>query len=107
MYWLWFFFGFFGILAHILFKLKHEGKRRFVHVWQYIKDNQITTALSVFTYFIVFLLWNNGFLSKIFQHPLFEIRFTYGTVIIAYFSDSIWRNFVKNVDSALERKRNH
>lgn len=107
MNWPWFFFGLIGILAHILFKMRDKGKERFVFVWQYIKDNQITMALSVFTYLAVFLLWNNGFLSKLFQHPLFEIRFTYGTVIIAYFSDSIWRNFVKNVGSVLERKRNH
>ena len=102
---LFFLWGLLGILGHILFKLKHEGFSRLAKVWQYIKKNQIQVACSIFAYGVVYIVWTTGILAK--KFPGLEwLNYKIGwlSIIIAYLSDSIFRNFKGEKDSA--RKRN-
>lgn len=100
-----FVFGLIGVFGHILFKLRDQGITRFNKVFSYIRENQIPVALSVFMYFIVYLLWNGGLLGKwLPKFWFFQTKLTWITPMVAYLSDSIFRNFVKNIDSAITRR---
>lgn len=103
----YFCFGLIGVLAHILFKLKYLGIKRFSQVWEYIMENQISVALSIFMYLAIFLAWNTGLLSKwMSDFWLFQTKLTWITPLIAYVSDSLFRNLVKDINGAVERKKN-
>lgn len=104
---LFFFWGLLGILGHILFKLKHEGMHRFARVWHYIRDNQIQVALSIFVYLAVYVVWTSGILAKKFP-DLEWLNYKIGwlSIIIAYLSDSIFRNFKAEATSAKKRNGN-
>jgi len=101
-----FFWGFIGIFGHILFKMKHLGIKRFSKVGGYIRNNQIQFAFTIFVYFIIYLLWNGEFLSKWMPNLwIFQSRITWLSPLVAYLSDSLFRNFIQDINSAVKRNK--
>lgn len=101
---LFFFIGLLGIFFHIVAKLKYKGFNRFAEVWRYIRENQLTVAFSIFTYLAIYILWNSGYLKKIFPEILwFNSDVQWLAILIAYFSDSLWRNIARNIEEAQKR----